>query len=181
MTKEETLKFIRGQGQSENIVKHLISVGAAMRSLAKHFGEDADAWELAGLIHDADYNLVPMERHTRQTEEWFKDKVSPEVIHAVLAHYRESTKVEPESKMDWALYSVDNLAGLIVASALVRPDKKLSSLTAESVEKRFYERSFAKGANREEILECKNLGLELSEFISLALSGVQQVADELGL
>jgi uncharacterized protein len=181
MTKQEALQFIRDHGQSENMIRHLISVGAAMRSLANHFQLNADDWEIAGIIHDADYTLVPMECHTTQTAEWFKDKVSDEVLHAVLAHFRETTKVDPESKIDWALYSVDNLAGLIIASTLVRPDKKLSSVTSESVVRRFHEKSFARGANREEILECKNLGLSLEEFVFLALSGVQSVAGELGL
>lgn len=181
MTKQEALAFIRSQGQSENILKHLISVGAAMRALATHFHENKDDWEMAGLIHDADYNLVPMERHTRQTEEWFQNKVSPAAIHAVLAHYPDGTGVPPESKMDWALFSVDNLAGLIIASALVRPDKKLSGLTTDSVLKRFAEKSFAKGANREEIVECKNLDLSLEEFTEIALSGIQKVDEELGL
>jgi predicted hydrolase (HD superfamily) len=181
MTKQETLNFIREKGQSENIIKHLISVGAAMRALAEYFHENAEDWEIAGFIHDADYNLVPIKRHTYQTEEWFKEQVNPEVIQAVHAHFPDGTGVQPESKMDWALYSVDNLAGLIVASALIRPDKKLAGLTTESVLKRFNEKSFARGANREEIIECKNLHLSLEEFISIVLPGVQKQASELGL
>ena len=181
MTKPETIQFIRSQGQSENILKHLISVGAAMRALAEHFNENTDDWEMAGLIHDADYNLVPIDRHTRQTAEWFKGKISPEVEQAVFAHYPDGTGIKPQTKMDWALYSVDNLAGLIVASVLVRPDKKLSGLTTESVLKRFNERSFARGANRDEIVECQNLGITLEEFIGIVLPGIQKVAPELGL
>lgn len=180
-TREEALKLIAEKGQSPNIIKHLISVGAAMRSLAHHFGEDEDRWELAGILHDADYNLTPVERHGYESASWFEDQIDDEIKNAVIAHNFSNNKVEPASRMAWALYSVDNLAGLIVAAALVRPDKKLASLTTESVLKRFKEPSFAKGANRGEITACEKIGLSLPEFTELALTGVKAVAGELGL
>jgi predicted hydrolase (HD superfamily) len=181
ITTDDALKLIKEKGQSENIVKHLLSVGAAMRSLALHFGEDHDRWQLAGIIHDADYNIAPLDRHTYVTLEWFQGQLDPEIEQAVLAHNWVNNGVKPVSRMDWALYSVDNLAGLIIAAALVRPDKKLAGLTVKSILKRFNETSFAKGANRDEIRSCQELSLELPEFIGIALSGIQAIAGELGL
>ncbi len=181
ITREAALKVIADQGQSPNIIKHLIAVGGAMRSLAAHFGENADEWELAGIAHDADYNLAPLERHGYAATEWFQGQLTPEQKRAVISHNFKLNNVSPEGKMGWSLYAVDNLAGLIVAATLVLPDKKLSSLTAESVLKRFREPSFAKGADREEIQACREIGLSLEEFVHVSLRGIQALADQLGL
>ena len=181
ISKDAALLLIRQHGQSEGIIKHLLTVGAAMRSLATHFGASEDEWELAGLVHDADYNLVPLERHTLGTMEWFAGQLTPDIEQAVTRHNFKNNGHQPVTKMDWALYSVDNLAGLIVASTLVRPDKKLSGLTVQSVLKRYRETSFAKGADREEIASCSELGLTLEEFVGIVLPGIQAIADEVGL
>lgn len=181
ISRDEALKVIEGKGQSPNIVKHLISVGGAMRELASHFGEDSDRWEVAGILHDADYNLAPLERHGFESADWFAGRIDDEIKNAVIAHNFANNKVEPSSLMAWALYAVDNLAGLIIAAALVRPDKKLAGLTVESVLKRFKEHSFAKGANREEILACEKVGLSLPEFTEITLTGIKKLAGPLGL
>lgn len=181
ISKPLVLKTISGKGQSPNIIKHLISVGGAMRALAVYFKEDEDSWELAGLIHDADYNLAPLDRHGYEAASWFEGMLSPEIERAVISHNFASNGVRPEGKMGWALYSVDNLAGLIIAAALVRPDKKLEGLTVESVLKRFGETSFAKGVSREEIKACSKLGINLEEFTSISLNGIKDVAGDLGL
>lgn len=181
ITRDEALQIITEKGQSPNIVKHLISVGGAMRSLASHFEENEEEWELAGILHDADYNLAPLERHGFESAEWFKDEIPEPVAKAVISHNYANNGVKPEGRIGWAVYSVDNLAGLIIAAALVRPDKKLAGLTTESVLKRFKETSFAKGANREEILACRELGLTLEEFTEISLNGIKELAGELGL
>lgn len=181
ITRAEALQVISDKGQSPNIVKHLISVGGAMKALARHFGENEAEWELAGILHDADYNLAPLERHGYEAADWFKGQIPEEVAQAVISHNYANNKVQPQGKIGWAVYSVDNLAGLIIAAALVRPDKKLAGLTTESVLKRFREPSFAKGANREEILACDKLGLRLEQFTELALGGIKGLAGELGL
>lgn len=181
VTRDEALKVISDRGQSPNIIKHLISVGAAMRALATYFKEDEDSWEIAGILHDADYNLAPLPRHGYEAVDWFKGHLSPEIERAVISHNFANNGVEPQGKMGWALYSVDNLAGLIIAAALVRPDRKLEGLTVESVLKRFGETSFAKGASREEIKACSKLGLSLAEFTRISLNGIKDVAGDLGL
>lgn len=181
ISKAEALKVISAKGQSPNIIKHLLSVGAAMRALAAYFKEDGDSWEIAGILHDADYNLAPLPRHGYEAVDWFKGELNPEIERAVISHNFANNGVEPQGQMGWALYSVDNLAGLIIASALVRPDKKLDGLTVESVLKRFSETSFAKGANREEIKACSKLGLSLEEFTRISLSGIKAIAGDLGL
>jgi len=181
ITKTDALRLIKDRGQSPNIVKHLITVGGAMRALAEHFGEDPKRWEMAGIVHDADYNIVPISEHTGATLSWFNGQLDSEIERAVTTHNYKNNGQIPESKMGWALYAVDNLAGLIVAATLVRPDKKLSGLTAESVKKRFNETSFAKGADREEIGSCSELGLSLDEFIEITLQGIKPLAQEVGL
>ncbi|HET7713157.1 MAG TPA: HD domain-containing protein [Patescibacteria group bacterium] len=181
VSKDEVLKVISQKGQSPNIIKHLLAVGGAMRALAEHFNEDMDQWEIAGILHDADYNLAPLDRHGYEAVEWFKGQLAPDIERAVISHNFANNGVEPQGKMGWALYSVDNLAGLIIASALVRPDKKLEGLTAESVLKRFGETSFAKGANREEIKACSKIGLDLKEFVDISLRGINSLAGDLGL
>lgn len=181
VSREEALQVTAEKGQSPNIIKHLISVGGAMRSLADHFKENADQWELAGILHDADYNLAPLDQHGYASVEWFKDRVNPEIERAVISHNFTNNGVEPQGKMGWALYSVDNLAGLIIAAALVRPDKKLSGLTTDSILKRFKEPSFAKGANRGEIMACQKLDLTLPEFTEISLRGIKDLAGPLGL
>lgn len=177
----DAIKLIRDKGQSENIIKHLLTVGAAMRGLATHFGENPDEWELAGVVHDADYNLVPLEQHTFGTREWFQGQLTTEIEQAVAAHNFKNNGLKPQTRFDWALYSVDNLAGLIVAAALVRPDKKLSGLTVDSVLKRYRQPSFAKGADRDEIASCHELGLTLEEFVNIVLPSIQAIAAEVGL
>jgi len=181
ISRAEALAIIAAKGQSSNIIKHLISVGGAMKALARHFGENEAEWELAGILHDADYNLAPLDRHGYEAVEWFKGQIPDAVARAVISHNFAGNGVSPEGKIGWAVYSVDNLAGLIIAATLVRPDKKLAGLTTESVLKRFREPSFAKGANREEIKACEKLGLSLEEFTEISLEGIKALAGELGL
>lgn len=181
ITAEAVLRTISEKGQNPNIIKHLVAVGGAMRELAKHFGGSEDEWELAGILHDADYNLAPVEKHGMEAVSWFSGQLNPEIERAVISHNYANNGVEPEGKMGWSLYAVDNLAGLIIAAALVRPDKKLAGLTVESILKRFREPSFAKGANREEIMACEKVGLNLEQFTEIALRGIKTLAGELDL
>jgi putative nucleotidyltransferase with HDIG domain len=181
ISRDDALKLITEKGQSPNIVKHLIAVAAAMGALAEHFGEDPKKWEMAGLLHDADYNIVPLSEHTVATVRWFKGQIDPDIEQAIRSHNVKNNGLQPKTRMDWALYSVDNLAGLIIASALVLPNKKLAELSASSVLKRFREPSFAKGADREEIKACQNLGLSVPEFVAIVLPAIKAIASQLEL
>ena len=152
-----------------------------MRAVAARLGEDQESWALAGILHDLDYELTEKspELHTTETVKILEAAgVSPEVIHAVKAH---AAKVPCESAMDWAIYSIDPLTGLIIAAALMHPTKKLKAIDLDFVKRRYKEKSFARGARREEIEESRNLGLDLDEFISICVAAMQGIDQELGL
>jgi putative nucleotidyltransferase with HDIG domain len=181
MNRDEGLSLIHSHLSNKNLVKHCLSVEACMRALAIRLGHDPEPWGLAGLVHDLDYELTEKspETHTAETAKILESLgFDPAVIHAVRAH---AGKVPCESPMDWSIYSCDPLTGLIIAAALMHPDRKLASIDLEFIKRRYKEKSFAKGARREEIERCRNLGLELDEFISLALKAMQGVSVELGL
>ena len=183
MEREEALVNLKENLKNENLVKHCIAVEAGMEELAEYFDEDIEEWSLAGLLHDIDYESTQdnPERHSLVGAEILEDLgLSEEIVYAVKVH-NEIHGLPRKSKMDKALYSVDPLTGLIVAATLIHPDKKLEAVDVEFVMNRFDETSFARGANREQIRACNELGLELEEFIELVLKGMQSKSDELGL
>jgi putative nucleotidyltransferase with HDIG domain len=183
MNREEALKAIREKVKNENLVKHMIATEAIMRALARKFNQNEEEWGMAGLLHDIDVELVNnnMEQHSRLASQLVKNMgLSDEVAHAILTH-NEAHGEPLQSMMDKALFCADPLTGLITAGALVRPDKKLAGVEAKSIRKRFKEKSFAAGANREQMATCSNIGLELDAFIELGLEAMKGAAGELGL
>jgi len=183
MTREEALDSIKANVQNENSIKHMLATEAIMRSLAKRLGEDEEEWGLTGLLHDIDMELTEgdMSKHSKLGADLTKELGANEaMVHAILCH-NEAHDVPRETKLDKALFCVDPLTGLIVASALVRPDKKLAGLEAKSVRKKFKAKAFAAGANRDQISLCHEIGLELDEFIELGLAAMKEIAADLGL
>ena len=183
MTREEVLDSVKANVENENLVKHMLATEAIMRALAKQLGEDKEEWGLTGLLHDIDVELTEgdMSSHGRLGADLVREMGASEAMtHAILCH-NPMLGLLPETKLDKALLCADPLTGLITAAALVRPDKKLAGVEAKSVGKRFKEKSFAAGANREQIAGCSQLGLELDEFIELGLAAMQGIAGELGL
>ena len=183
MTREEALDSIKANVENENLVKHMLATEAIMRALARRFGEDDEEWGLTGLLHDIDVELTggDMTSHSKLGADLAKELGASEAMaHAILCH-NETHGVPRETKLDKALFCVDPLTGLITAAALVRPDKKLAGLGAKSVIKRFKEKSFAAGANREQISLCSEIGLELGEFIERGLRAMQEISSDLGL
>ncbi len=170
--------------KNTNLVKHSLAVEGAMRAMAKRFSANQEQWGLCGLLHDIDYEKTAGDAttHSKIGSQMLKDLgLDDAIVHAVLAH-NEAHNIAPQSQMAKALFCVDPLTGLIVASALVLPSKKLADLKTESILKRFKEPAFAKGANREIIKKSEELlGLALEEFIQIALEGMQNIAEELGL
>jgi putative nucleotidyltransferase with HDIG domain len=161
----------------------MLATEAIMRSLARRFGEDEEEWGLTGLLHDIDTELVEgdMKTHSKLGADLARELGASEAMaHAILCH-NEAHGVPLETKLDKALFCVDPLTGLITAAALVRPDKKLAGLETKSVLKRFKEKSFAAGANRQKISQCSEIGIELEEFIELGLEAVKGIAADLGL
>ena len=180
MTKEEAIKILEENLENKNMIKHCLASGAVMQGLAAKLGKDENEWEVVGLLHDADAEKTPEEKHGATVGEWVRGQVSKEVIQAMAAH-NPSTGVEPQSKMDWALFAGEKLTGLIVASALVLSSKKLADVTTEMVLRRFKEPRFAAGAKRENILECEKLGLSLEDFVDVSLKAMQGISEDLGL
>ena len=183
MTRKEALNSIKANVQNENSIKHMLATEAIMRSLARRFGEDEEEWGLTGLLHDIDMELTEgdMSKHGKLGADLAKELGANEaMVHAILCH-NEAHGVPRETKLDKALFCVDPLTGLIVASALVRPDKKLAGMEAKSVKKKFKAKAFAAGANRDQISLCHEIGLELDEFIKLGLAAMKEIAADLGL
>ena len=183
MDRAEALALVREHVPQDNLVKHCIATEAIMGALADHFGlsdEDRARWETAGLLHDLDYaeTAEDFERHGRVTAEMLGDRVDEGIVHAILAH---AGKAPRESRMDRALYAADPVTGFVVAAALVRPEKKLDAVTVKSLKKRWKEKAFARGANREQMAACEELGLEREDFLRISLEAMQENADELGL
>ena len=182
LNRDEILDSIHGNVQDRNMIKHMLATEAIMRALARKLGEDEAEWGLTGLVHDIDMELVEgdMSSHSRLSADIAQELgASPAMTHAVLCH-NEAHGVPRETKLDKALFCADPLSGLITAAALVRPDK-LSGLTTKSVMKRFREKSFAAGVSREQVALCREIGLELEEFMTLGIEAMQGIASELGL
>ncbi|MBN2409366.1 MAG: HDIG domain-containing protein [Candidatus Aminicenantes bacterium] len=181
MKREEALALVKEHLRNKNLVKHCLAVEACMRAMAARLGQDPEPWGLAGVLHDLDYELTEKspELHTTETVRMLEGKdISPEIIHAIQAH---AGKVACGNPMDWAIFSIDPLTGLIIAATLMHPEKKIKAIDLDFVKRRYKEKSFARGARRDEIEECRNLGLELDEFISICISAMQRIDADLGL
>jgi putative nucleotidyltransferase with HDIG domain len=183
MTREEALDSIEANVENENLIKHMLATEAIMRALARRLGEDEKEWGLTGLLHDIDMELTEgdMNIHSKLGADLARDLGASEAMaHAILCH-NETHGIPRETKLDKALFCADPLTGLITAAALVRPDKKLSGLEAKSVIKKFKQKSFAAGVNREQISLCSEIELEFDEFIELGLEAMRGIAADLGL
>jgi hypothetical protein len=181
MKRDDALKLVREKVSNRNIVKHMVAAEAAMRAVARRLGEDEEAWALAGLIHDLDYDATKdePERHGPTTVEMLRDvDLPPGVADAIMAHNKHK---EAEAALEKALLAVDPATGLIVAAALMHPEKSIAACDVDFVMRRFREKRFAAGADRDQMASCVDLGLTLEEFLKLCLEGMQSVREELGL
>ena len=184
MEREEALSIVREYVKNENLVKHMLAVEAAMRVYAEKYGEDPDDWGRVGLLHDFDWEIHPtLEQHPMDGAPILRERgVSEEDIRTILSH-AERSGVMRETLRDKSLFAVDELTGLITATALVRPSKSILDVKVKSIKKKWKDRSFAAGVDREEVEEaCADLGVELwEEHVPLVLNAMQGIADELGL
>ena len=183
MNWEEAIDAVKDNVENGNLVKHMLATEAIMRALARRLGEDEEEWGLTGLLHDIDVELTEgdMNSHSKLGADMAREMGASEAMAQAILCHNETHGIPPETKLDKALFCADPLTGLITAAALVRPEKRLASVEAKSVEKRFKENSFAAGASREQIASCSELGLELDEFIELGLKAMQEIATDLGL
>jgi putative nucleotidyltransferase with HDIG domain len=183
VTREEALDSIRANIENKNTIKHMLATEAIMRALARRFGEDEEEWGLTGLLHDIDMELTEgdMSTHSRLGADLARELGASEAMARAILCHNQAHGIPMETRLDKALCCADPLTGLITAAALVRPDKRLAGLEANSVMKRFKEKSFAAGANREQIAGCAELGIELDEFIGVGLEAMKKIAPSLGL
>ncbi len=183
MTREEAVKLLNEKVQNKNLVKHCLAVEACMREFAEHFNEDLERWGLAGLLHDVDYETTKddLSQHSLVGAKISEDAgLDKEICEAVKTH-NEAHGLKPESLMGKVLLPVDPLTGLIIASVLVLPSKKITEVTTENVLNRFKEKGFAKGANRDIINKCSDAGLTLEQFVEIGLKAMKGIATELNL
>lgn len=183
MNREEAYKLLTEHLKTKNLIKHSLAVEAVMRRLARHFGEDEEKWGLVGLLHDIDYDRTKEEpeKHSLEGAELLAEQGLPEdVVYAVKVH-NERHGLPRLSLMDKALYSTDPLTGLIVAAALIKPEKKLSVIDVEFLNKKFGDKAFARGASRDIIASCSEMNLELTDFLKLGLEGMLVISKEMGL
>jgi putative nucleotidyltransferase with HDIG domain len=187
-TREEAWELVNEYTKNQGLVRHMLAVEAGMRAYARKYGEDEELWGLVGLIHDFDYERFPdlsVEGHPVVGARVLREQGWPEeIVRAVLAHAGEYTGVQPESLMEKALVAVDELTGLLVGVALVRPSKDIRDVTKmSSVRKKWKDRSFTAAVNREEIEHaCQVLGVDLwTEHVPLVLEAMKGIATELGL
>ncbi|MDP1710214.1 MAG: phosphohydrolase [bacterium] len=186
MNKEKALKLLHSKMQSVNLRKHCYAVEAAMKSLAEHFDEDQNLWGIVGLLHDGDYEFTKEDpsNHAKMMAGWVKEtgETDEELLTGIKSHgwFHEGKK--PQTKMQWSLFCCDELTGLIIAVTLVRPDKKLATVTVENVLSKWNQKGFAAGVKREDIEHCeKELGIPVKEFIGIVLTAMQSISSELGL
>ncbi len=182
--REEAMTLLKKHNKNDALIKHALAVEAVMGHFAEKFGEeDPEKWRVIGLIHDLDYEKYP-EEHCLKTKEILMEEGWPDdYIRAVQSHgWKICTDVEPVENMEKVLYAVDELTGLIVATVLMRPNKSIIDLTAKSVKKKFKQKNFAAGVNREVVIEGADLlGMDLSELIEESIRGMQSSAKELEL
>jgi putative nucleotidyltransferase with HDIG domain len=183
MTRDEALSIVHEYVKNENLVKHMLAVEAAMRFYAEKFGEDVEKWAVAGLLHDFDWEIHPnMETHPQEGAPILRERGVPEeIVRAVMSH-ADHTGVPRQTQMEKALAACDEITGLITAVALVRPSKSLLDLEPSSVKKKWKDKAFAAGANREEIEKtAAEFGIELWEHVGNVIQAMRRIAPELGL
>lgn len=189
MTRQEALQTLQVYTKAQNLIRHHLATEAAMVAIGKNFSKRTNIpvniadWALSGLLHDADYEITRKtpEKHTIYLEEKLGQILPKEVMYAIKAHNYKYTGLVPQSPMDWALYTCDELTGFIIASALIQKNKQLSSVTVDFVIKKMQEKSFAKSVDRTQILLCEQqLGFSLQEYVGIVLTAMQSIAKDLG-
>jgi len=182
--REQAFDLLKEHCGEEGLIKHSLATEAVMRALAKRLGHDPDRWGMMGLLHDLDYDETKGDpaRHTLRTEEILRERgVEEEVIDAIKAHNAEALHMKRDKPAHFAITCAESITGLIVATTLVYPDKRIAGVKPSSIVKRMKEKGFARRVRRDAIRECEQLGLSLEEFAELSLTAMQGISDQLGL
>lgn len=182
LTRDQALELLRQAGPEKHLIQHALASEAVMRALARHLGQNEEVWGLTGLLHDLDYPLTAADptKHGLVGAERIGDGLPEEALHAIRAHNGEMNGVEPASAFDYALRCGESVTGLVVTAALVRPTG-MEGMQASSLKKKIKDKAFAASVNRDCIRQCSELGLELGDFLTLAIAAMSAVDEELGL
>ena len=182
LDREQALALLNELGPEKHLIQHALASEAVMRALARHLGEDEEVWGLTGLLHDLDYPLTHEDpaKHGLVGAERIGDRLPEEALHAIRAHNGEMTGVAPSSAFDYALRCGETVTGLVVTAALVRPTG-MEGMQASSLKKKMKDKAFAASVNRDCIRQCSELGLELGDFLTLAIGAMADLDAELGL
>ncbi len=184
MQREEALKLLEEYVKDEKMRIHCLASEAVLRALARRMGEDEDKWGLAGLLHDIDVEVTNADprKHGLEAEGILeKYNLDPEIIDAITMHNEKATGRQRSTVFQHALAAGETITGLVYATALVYPDKKIASVKPKSVVKRMKEKAFAASVNRDHIRECEKIGIQLPEFAELSVSAMREISDEIGL
>jgi len=182
-TREDAWKLLKEYIHSENLIRHSLAVEAVMRQLARKYGEDEEKWGVIGLVHDIDYEMYP-DQHCTKVRDILEEQQWPEeYIRAIQSHgYSRVNDIEPQTQMEKSLFAIDELTGLVTATALVRPSRSVLDVKAKSVKKKWKDKAFSAAVDRELIAAgAERLGIEISELITETIEGMKTVAEELGL
>jgi uncharacterized protein len=183
--RQTALELLRQHVKNENMIKHSLASEAVMGRIARELGEDEEKWSIAGLLHDIDVEITnaDLNIHTKEAVKILKEEgIDPEIIEAIRLHNEMAYPGEMRSdRFHHALAACETITGLIVATALVYPDKKIASVAAKSVIKRMKEKAFARSVNRDAIIECEKIGIGLDRFVELSLEAMKNIAGEIGL
>jgi putative nucleotidyltransferase with HDIG domain len=181
ISREECIGLVRQNVKNENLVNHVIAVGAIMRALPVRFGKDQDLWEAVGILHDVDYEIFgdDFSKHGAVSADMVQSLLPEDTVNAIKRH-NPLTGHEPETRFDISLLTADAMSEIIVANALVRPTK-LEGMKPRSIRGRMKDKSFARQVSRETIMRCEKIGLPFNEFAAIAVKAMQGIAEEIGL
>jgi uncharacterized protein len=184
LKRDEAIALLKKYISNDRMINHSLASEAVMRAIARRLCEDEEQWGMAGLLHDLDIELVEgdLKRHALEAEKILAEHgVDPEIIDAIRMHNELATGKARHTPFQHALAAGETITGLIVATAMVYPDKKLSSVKVKSVIKRMKEKAFAASVNRDNIMECEKLGIDIQEFAEISLTAMNGLSDTMGL
>lgn len=183
ISRENSLKLLNQHVKNANMLKHCLASEAVLRALALKLNQDQEEWGIAGLLHDVDVEITNGDpyQHGPYAAGMLDGLLTPEAVDAIVMHNEVATGKERSTVFQHALAAGETITGLIMATALVYPDKKLASVKTKSITKRMKEKAFAASVNRNNILECEKIGIPLQDFAEMSLLAMQGISDELGL
>jgi len=184
MDRSQALELLKEHIKNKNMLKHSLASEAVLKALAKHLNQDVDKWGIAGLLHDIDAEITnadPKTHGLKGAEMLTELNIDPEIVDAIKMHNEEATELKRTTMFQYAMAAGETITGLIIATTLVYPDKKLSSVKPKSITKRMKQKAFAASVNRETIMECERIGIPLPVFAAICLDALCGISDELGL